>query len=345
MKGANGHAAAAIALAALGLGCVATGLPADELPGEPIAFVYYDAEETRRRAADVAEKSGGKPAPRDQGAVIAALDDVSSYIRKSLGVSPSDAGGRYPGRLALIDPRTAKVTIIEGARKGAIPQDWSPDRERLLFSQVVRRGIPHLFEYVLATGEVRRRTSGRDAHPEGCYGPDGHIVYTSVDTRAKQRNARIMISGPTGGGGRRLSAPGYAFYPTCAPDGSAVAWTRVDDRGRRIQLVVRAPVLGGEPRVLSRGKDPSFSADGRWIVFSARIENEWTLWRVRPDGSGRASLGRDGNDEQRPSLSPDGRFVVYVADTKLHQELYLRRLDGTGNRILLAGYDGDRPVW
>jgi len=188
-------------------------------------------------------------------------------------------------------------------------------------------------------------THGEMAHPEGCYGPDERIVFTAVDPKASRRSARIMIADPGGDAPRQLSLSGYSYYPACAPDGSAIAYTTFDARARMQRVVSRSPTLTGEPRILSPGKDPSFSADGEWIIFSAQLKREWTIWRIRPDGTGRASLGRGGFDEARPSLSPDGRLFVYVADTKVHQRLYLRRIDGSGDRILLADGDGDRPVW
>ena len=114
---------------------------------------------------------------------------------------------------------------------------------------------------------------------------------------------------------------------------------------RNTYVHVRSPMLDGSPRRLSRGRDAQFSHDGSWIVFSARVKKKWSLWRIRADGTGRASLGHGGLDEVRASLSPDNRFVVYVADTQTNQRLYLRRIDGTGDRILLSGSDGDRPVW
>jgi TolB protein len=237
------------------------------------------------------------------------------------------------------------VTLIEGARKGAIPQDWSSDHKRLLFTQVVHGEIPHLYEFDVTTGDVRRLTHGTMANPEGCYGPDGRVVFTSVDSKSRERNARIMITDPGGDGPQQLSLSDYAYYPTCAPDGSAIAYTAFAAGGSKQRIVSRSPVLAGKPRVISPGKEPSFSADGQWIVFSAKLKKDWTVWRIRPDGTGRATLGRGGFDEVRPSMSPDNRLIVYVADTEIQQRLYLRRVDGTGDRILLADGDGDRPVW
>ncbi len=343
---------ASIGAACLGVaGCASTAIRAEEIPDLPIAFVYYDTETARGRAEEISgeiERSRGSaygPTAGTEARTIAPVKEITRYIQQTFGVQEGATTKRLEGRLALLDPRTGEVNVVESARAGAVPHDWSSDHKRLLFSQVVHDEIPHLYELDVTTGDVRRLTHGEMANPEGCYGPDGRIVFTSVDPRAPQRNARVMITDPGGGAPQPLSLAEYAHYPTCAPDGSAVAYTTFAAGGREQRVVLRSPALTGKPRILSPGKEPSFSADGQWIVFSAKLKKEWTVWRIRPDGTGRAALGRGGFDEQRPSLSPDNRLFVYVADTKFRQRLYLRRVDGTGDRILLADGDGEGPVW
>jgi Tol biopolymer transport system component len=354
MRGASVAVSGAITCAAVfcvGVsGCASLVISDEEVSELPLAFVYFDAETSRHRAEQIARamEEERTPATSSRGSstarVVADVEKIAEYLQRSLGAERG-SGERFPGRLALLDPRTREVTLVEGARKGAVPQDWSPDRERLLFTQVVHGEIPQLFELNVTTGDVGRLTRGRDAHPEGCYGPDGSVVYTSVDPSAAQRNSRIMIADPRGGAPEPVSQGEYAYYPTCAPDGSAVAYTEVGAGGRSQRVVIRSPIRTGEPRVLSPGKEPSFSADGRWIVFSAKRKGKWAIWRISPDGTGRTGLGRGGFDERRPSLSPENRLVVYVADTIQHQRLFLRRIDGSGDRIFFSGGDGDRPVW
>jgi Tol biopolymer transport system component len=341
-------ASAAIGAACLGVaGCASTVIRGEEIPDLPIAFVYFDPKTARLRAEELSDEMERRhgSAPGQEAEAVAQVKEIKRYIEQTLGVRGRHEAKRFQGRLALLDPRTGEVKVVAGARKGAVPHDWSSDHKRLLFSQVVRDEIPHLYELDVETGDVRPLTHGATAHPEGCYGPEGRVVFTSVDTRMRQKNARIMITDPGGGAPLPLSLSEYAHYPACAPDGSAVAYTVYRRRGLAQHVVARAPPLTGEPRLLSPGREPSFSADGRWIVFSAKLKKDWTIWRIRPDGTGRAALGRGGLDEQRPSLSPDGRLVVYVGDTEFHQKLYLRRVDGRGNRLLLADGDGDRPVW
>jgi len=274
---------------------------------------------------------------------VAEVDQLARFIKDTVRIRDQDP--KLQGRLALLEPRTHAVTVVEGARKGAVPQDWSPGHKRLLFTQVVRSGRPQLFELDVATGQVGPMTHGREAHPEGCYGPNGSIVYTSVDPSKSERNARIMLYDPLERRPRQLSGPGNAYFPTCATDGSTVAYTTTPAGGGRQRIVIQSLEPGAEPRVLTTGKDPAFSPDGSLIAFSAKLKGDWVLWRIRPDGKGRQSLGHGGFDERRPNLSPGNRLVVYVADTTTNQRLFMRRVDGSGDRLFFSGGDGDRPIW
>ena len=325
-------------------GCV-TSIGGDELVDQPIAFLYYDAETTRKRSemiSDAMERDpGGSISGKKRG--VAEAKQVARFLKDTVGHRGEDP--KLQGRLALLDPRTRDVSVIEGARKGAVPQDWSADHKRLLFAQVVHNDRPQLFELEVATGVIGPMTHGREAHPEGCYGPNGSIVYTSVDTSRGERSTRIMLYDPLEKHPRQLSGAGYAYYPTCAPDGSAVVYSTVPATGGVQRIVIQSFEPGAEPRVLSSGKEPAYSADGSLIAFSAKRKGEWALWRIRPDGKGRTSLGYGGYSEHRPSLSPDNKLVIYVADTTTSQRLFLRRIDGSGDRIFFEGGDGDRPIW
>jgi Tol biopolymer transport system component len=249
-----------------------------------------------------------------------------------------------PGRLALLDPRSGAITIIEAARRGSVPLEWSADRTRLLFAQPGDRDF-QIYEYERASGTVRPITHGPPAHMQACYASDGRIVVAAAEGRSTPPSSRIEVSRPGGAGPfEPLTEWGMEHSPSCAPDGRSVVWVREQDG--RSDLRLRVLAEGAQTLVLSPGRQPRFSADGTWIVFSAPLRREWRIWRVRPDGSGRAPIGTGQRSEGRPTLSPDGRFVAYDAsEAPPRRHLYLRRFDGSGDRILFADGDGENPVW
>ncbi len=333
-----------VSLAVIGVvglgGCQGVGVPTVEIPDQPIAVTYRDPELARRRAESL-QGDSARPEPEPG---IARVDDITRFVTSFFGVggglAPVDP---YAGELALLDPRTGRVRPVASALRGAIPLAWNSDHSRLLFTQRAA-GRLQVFELDLESGDVQRITRGPEAHPRACYGPDGRFVVMAVANSRRGTEVRIRITDPGGGGGVPLSVAPAAYSPACAPDGSAVAW--IEPRQGGIEsLVVRSPVLSGVPRAVAPGREPTFSPDGQWIAYSAPVRGEWKLWRVRPDGRGRAPIGKGMNREQRPAISPDGRLVVYVSELAHRQQLYLRRFDGTGDRILFANGDGANPVW
>jgi hypothetical protein len=100
-----------------------------------------------------------------------------------------------------------------------------------------------------------------------------------------------------------------------------------------------------QPRRLGPGREPRFCGDGEWIVYSAPVKRGRKLWRVRPDGTGRAPIGRGVLDEGTPACSPDGTLVTYGVTEEHFDRLYVRRFDGSGDRILYADGGASYPVW
>jgi hypothetical protein len=143
----------------------------------------------------------------------------------------------------------------------------------------------------------------------------------------------------------RALSPGPRDYsPTCADDGSVIAWVTAPSRG--VEWVMARAVVGeDEPRRLGPGREPRFCGPGDWIVYSAPVQRGWKIWRMRADGTGRSPVGRGVLDESAPSCSPDGGTVVYGASEDYFETLYVRRFDGSGDRILYADGDASHPVW
>ncbi|MBW2541489.1 MAG: PD40 domain-containing protein [Deltaproteobacteria bacterium] len=133
--------------------------------------------------------------------------------------------------------------------------------------------------------------------------------------------------------------------PACSPDGSAAAYVRLLP-GDRSEIWIH--FFGGEepPRAIAQGRDPSFSPDGEWIVYSRHAGNAPALWRIRRDGTGRTRIGRgSGAEEYGPAVSPDGSLVAYESVSGNRHRLFVRRFDGTGDRVLFADGDGTHVVW
>jgi Tol biopolymer transport system component len=328
-------------------GCHTPGVARDEFPEQPIAFVYHTEGEARQRAESVSAPParGSVGAPGRAG--IFDVNALHEFLDDAFG-SASDVS--FEGRLAFLDPRSRRLSVLESARKGAIPQDWSADRNRLLFAQRDSQ-TPQLYEFDRRSGAVSQLTRGPDRHPQGCYGPDGRLVVVverieEAEFAGNQRRwvSRIGIAGP-GNEIETISAGPLDADPACAPDGTALAYVRFLSR-ERSEIRVYYFTDGDTARAIARGRDPVFAPDSKWIVYSQRVDDQPTLWRIRRDGVGRARLGKgSGADEVGPAVSPDGSLVVYESVLENRYRLFLRRFDGTGDQVLFSAGDGTHAVW
>jgi Tol biopolymer transport system component len=341
---------------AIVLGCASWGgVPDAELPAEPIAISYRTPEEARARADALRRVLLQRPAvaaegPTWVGSKAYLRADAGAVDRLLANVFAADRGlpEAHLGRLALLDPRSGDVTFVEGALRGAVPQSWARDRSALLFAQPTapRGDDVQIFEWSAAARTVRRVTVGPPIHSQACYGPDARIVVAAVEIEDRgSARSRISISGPGGRAPFTDLSPGPADHsPTCAPDGSAVAFARMDGAGRSEIWLAVAP-FDATPRALAPGHDPRFADRGGWIVYAAPSGRASRLFRIRADGSGRAPIGPGGRDEVWPSASPDGKLVAYVASEEASRRVLVRRFDGSGDRLLLPSGDGEHPVW
>lgn len=340
--------ALAIGLMFIAPGCQGPGVAREEIPKEPIAFIFHPEDAARRRAEAHAERATPAPRARLEPSSVVHLNTFRDYLTRAFGSPDAD---ELAGQLSLLDPRNRRVTVLESARKGAIPLAWSPGRDRLLFAQW-DLGTLQLFEFERSSRVVSQLTRGPDQHPQGCYGPDGRLIAV-VATRAGSTEgpanrgrlvSRIAALGP--GDALESISPGPTDgEPACGPDGTALAYVRLFP-DKRSEIWIHSFVDEAPARAIAQGREPSFSPDGEWIVYSRVVGKTHALWRIRRDGTGRSRLGRgSGAAEYGPAVSPDGSLVVYESVFGNRYRLFVRRFDGTGDRVLFSDGDGTHAVW
>jgi hypothetical protein len=333
--------AAAFAFVTLWLaGCGTIGVSLRELPSDPIAVVYWEPEEARRRAELMSDQQVAA-GPRKPGvAEVGSIGRLFGANRETLA--------RFPGRMSLVDPQTAEVTVIRQAPMGSLPMAWSDDHDRLLFLSNHRDGI-QVHEYQRSTGEVRTVTYGEFFHLYADYGLGEQIAVLQVGEDGERRFDRVFVIDERGGVPRLVFEDRNAEAVRLAPDGRTLLYVRRAlgglGRASRPSELFLVDLATGEERALGRGREPSFSPIGDWIVYSAPVRDGWRLRRMRPDGSARSPAAASIRDQKMPAVSPDGQFVVYVGEATGLDRLFVRRIDGRGARVLLDAGAVFSPVW
>jgi len=133
-----------------------------------------------------------------------------------------------------------------------------------------------------------------------------------------------------------------------APDGHRVVFAAGDVRGHaRIYTIA---LDGSRRRLMGRGESPTWSSDGRYIVFRRGFASvgpdikRHGIFIVRPSGNGVRRLTQS-IDDSAPSVSPDGRQVAYVRMSGAAQGAPVRFVEwrvidvSGGNDVLFATHD------
>lgn len=330
----------ALLLLALTLGCAGRGVQLDELPDEPILLVYRTRDESEQRAELIAKAREGA-AKRRPGEAMLDLDDA--VVAFGLGRSVRERQKEMLGRMAILHPCCQEIEDLPFTLRGARPYDRRGN-EQLMFMSA-RSGVPQLYEWNADTGRIHALTSGSVGHPTGCYGPNGRIAYSEVTGVGVDPVSRIFVTEPGGGSPRPISPGPKDAKPVWSPDGRTLIYESVAKKGRGVDLWALDPD-SDEPAIrIARGRDPAFTPDGAWVVYSANTRVGWRLYRMLPNGTGKRAIGERSRDEWDPTVSPDGRYIVYVSNNQDREQLRIRPMDGSADRPLLLDGDGAYPIW
>ena len=90
----------------------------------------------------------------------------------------------------------------------------------------------------------------------------------------------------------------------------------------------------------------SFSADGRWIVFTSERGGSADIYRVHSDGTGLERLTNDPAFDDQATLSPDGKTLAFVSSRGTGKaDIWLLDLPSGRYRNLTNHPANFRPAW
>jgi Tol biopolymer transport system component/DNA-binding winged helix-turn-helix (wHTH) protein len=217
------------------------------------------------------------------------------------------------------------TTMVGGEKSLRLTSDcgdasptWSPDGRRVAFYHydhgMAIYAVPAFggTEHRLYTGPFHPLARGLD------WSPDGKVLAFSGG-RADWNGAWISLLSLADSTTRQLTSPSdqeVDYAPAFSPDGSTVAFIRGIPAGAVEDLYV-VPAAGGVPKRLTFDKtwikgSPTWTPDGRDIVFSSARGGLASLWRISASGGRPRPVAGVGVIASSPSISPKGNQLVYM---------------------------------
>jgi serine/threonine protein kinase/tricorn protease-like protein len=184
---------------------------------------------------------------------------------------------------------------------------------------------------VVDTTQAKQITSGAVKYNSGTWTPDGKIVYASDASG----NYDLWIMDADGRNQKQLTSDaGSNFTPAVSPDGRYIAF--ISDRKDTRHNIWRMDIDGSNPKQLTSGsydRNPVFSPDGKWVIYTSMGVSNPNLWRVSIDGGEAVKL--TDKYSVAPIVSPDGKMIAcYYWDQKPDTQL----------GIALIPFEGGQPV-
>lgn len=141
--------------------------------------------------------------------------------------------------------------------------------------------------------------------------------------------------------------PNMTFAPRFSPDGQRVVMSLGTPDGST--SIYEMDLRTRQPRQLTQttGIDtsPSYSPEGRQIVFESDRDGSQQLYVMNADGSGIQRISAGDGRYSTPVWSPRGDYIAFTKQLAGRFLIGVMRPDGSGERVLTEGFHNEGPTW
>jgi TolB protein len=190
-----------------------------------------------------------------------------------------------------------KVVVNEKGSNSA--PAWSPDGGTLAVA-LSKDGNTQIYSVSSNGGSLRRLSNSNGIDTEPHYSADGQSIYFTSD---RSGGPQIYRMSAQGGDAKRVTFKGaYNISPRLSSDGKTLAWISQRDGGYSLYAMDLAS--GQEIRLAEQATEPSFSPNGKYIMYATRSGGRTSLAVVSVDGRVKQRLTTQAGNIREPSWGP-----------------------------------------
>ncbi len=192
-------------------------------------------------------------------------------------------------------------TVLANYKGNNSAPSWSPDGSKLAFV-LTRDGNSQIYMANADGANLRRLTNTSSIETEPIFAQDGQTIYFTSDRSGGPQIYNMPLNG---GAARRITFNGnYNISPRISPDNKKLAF--ITRREGQFKLATIDLETNEEQILTNNNNDesPSFSANGRMIIFATEMGGKGVLSVTSIDGRIKQRLSMSISDIREPSWGP-----------------------------------------
>jgi len=194
---------------------------------------------------------------------------------------------------------TGHRTIISNEKGSNSAPAWSPDGSKLALA-LSKTGNTQVFIVNADGSGLHRVTTSNGIDTEPQFSGDGQSIYFVSDRSGGPQIYKMSVSG---GQASRVTFNGsYNISPRISPDGKTLAW--ISQRDGNFNLYAMDLASGQEQRLADGATEPSFSPNGKYIMYANKGGGRVSLSVVSVDGRVKQRLSTQAGNIREPSWGP-----------------------------------------
>ncbi|NNG23683.1 Tol-Pal system beta propeller repeat protein TolB [Telluria aromaticivorans] len=199
----------------------------------------------------------------------------------------------------LQDLMTGRRNVISNVKGNNSAPAWAPNGNMLAVA-LSKDGNTEIYTVGADGTGHRRLTNSASIDTEPQFSADGQSIYFTSDRSGGPQIYKMSVSG---GNPTRVTFNGnYNISPRVSSDGKTLAW--ISQRNGGFSLYAMDLASGQELRLADGATEPSFSPNGKYIMYATKGGGRVSLAVVSVDGRVKQRLTTKAGNIREPSWGP-----------------------------------------